>query len=510
VSTDRKESLPYDELLARIKDVSLLRTTAAILGWDQETMMPPGGVEHRSLQMAQIARLAHDRFTDPRLGELLDDCEADTNLTADPASDSAAVLRETRRTYDRATRLPSDLVEETARTRSIAHHHWQEARAESDFEKFRPWLEKNIDLARRAAAAYGWADGEEAWDALAEGYEPGMRARDIEGVFIPLRDRLQNLIGDLVAGPRRPSTEFTKVAVPVDEQRAFVPKVADKMGFDFTRGRIDISVHPFCSGTSPGDVRITTRFREDAFADALTATMHEAGHGLYEQGLLPEHTGTPLGRYVSLGIHESQSRMWENFVGRSEPFWRWCMPRVQEAFAGAFDHLTPQDAYEAVNTVTPSFIRVEADEATYNMHIMVRFELERLLMSGQLDAVDVPHEWNLRYKEYLGVDVRSDRLGCLQDTHWSGASFGYFPTYTLGNLYAAQFFETILDDIPSLHDEFARGDFSSLKSWLNERIHVHGGRYPPAELCERVTGTPLSADALLRHLERKLRPLYGV
>jgi carboxypeptidase Taq len=238
--------------------------------------------------------------------------------------------------------------------------------------------------------------------------------------------------------------------------------------------------------------------------------MHEAGHGLYEQGLLPEHTGTPLGRYASLGLHESQSRMWENFVGRSAPFWEWCLPRVKAAFGAAFDDVSPQDAYEAVNTVTPSFIRVEADEATYNMHIMVRFELERLMMSGELDAVDVPHEWNRRYKEYLGVDVPNDRLGCLQDTHWSGASFGYFPTYTLGNLYAAQLFEKILDDIPGLHDEFARGDFSSLKSWLNENIHRHGGRYLPSDLCKRVTGKELSADALLRHLERKLRPLYGV
>jgi len=500
----------YDELLAKIKDANLLRSTASILSWDQECMMPPGGVEHRSLQMAQIAGLAHQRFTDPRIGELLAECEADDELTSDPASEQAAVLRELRRGYDRSTKLPADLVQEAARTRSIAHHHWQQAREESDFDKFRPWLEKNIDLARRVAEAYGWADGEEPWDALAEGYEPGMRARQIEGVFTPLRDRLQNLIADLTSGPRRPSTRFLEIAVPTGEQRAFVPQIAEQMGFDFERGRIDISVHPFCSGTNPGDVRITTRFRDDAFADALTATMHEAGHGLYEQGLLPEHTGTPLGRAASLGIHESQSRMWENFVGRSLPFWEWCMPRVRDAFGSAFDDVTPQDAYEAVNTVSPDFIRVEADEATYNMHIMVRFELERLMMSGELVAADLPDEWNRRYKEYLGVDVPNDRVGCLQDTHWSGASFGYFPTYTLGNLYAAQFFEKILEDVPGLHEEFARGDLSSLKSWLNENIHKHGGRYQPADLCERVTGKALSADPLLRHLERKLRPLYGV
>jgi carboxypeptidase Taq len=500
----------YEELIAKIKDASLLRTTAAILSWDQECMMPPGGVEHRSLQMAQIAGLSHQRFTDPRIGELLAECEADDSLTSDPDGEPAAIIRELRRGYDRSTKLPADLVQEAARTRSIAHHHWQEARENSDFDAFRPWLEKNIDLARRMAEAYGWAADEEPWDALAEGYESGMRAKQIEEVFTPLRDRLQNLIAQLMEGPRRPSTAFNEIPVPVDQQRAFVPTIAEQMGFDFQRGRIDISVHPFCSGTNPGDVRITTRFRDDAFSDALTATMHEAGHGLYEQGLLPENTGTPLGRAASLGVHESQSRMWENFVGRSEPFWEWCLPKVRDAFGAAFDGITPQDAYEAVNTVNPDFIRVEADEATYNMHIMVRFELERLMMSGELDAADLPEEWNRRYKEYLGVDVPNDRLGCLQDTHWSGASFGYFPTYTLGNLYAAQFFEKILEDIPGLHDEFTRGDFSSLKSWLNENIHRHGGRYQPADLCERVTGKPLSADPLLRHLERKLQPLYGV
>jgi carboxypeptidase Taq len=499
----------YEELVAKIQDASLLRGTAAVLGWDQETMMPSGGVEYRSRQLAQLAKLNHEWFTHPRIGELLAECEADSELTGDKHSDAGANVREVRRNYDRATKVPADLVEEFARTRSIAHHHWQEARAESDFDKFRPWLEKNISLARRVAEAYGWTKDEEPWDALAEGFEAGMRAKNVEEVFMPLRDRLQGLINDLVSGSRRPATEFAHVKLPIDQQRAFVPTVAEQMGFDFDRGRIDISVHPFCSGTNPGDVRITTRFREDGFADALTATMHESGHGLYEQGLPAEHNGTPLGRAVSLGIHESQSRMWENFVGRSEPFWTWCLPKVQSFFGEPMSGFTPRDAYEALNVVEPSFIRVEADEATYNMHIMVRFELERVLMNGELNAADLPTEWNRRYKEYLGVDVPNDRLGCLQDTHWSGGSFGYFPTYTLGNLYAAQLFEKILADITDLYDGFAEGDFSALKSWLNENIHAHGARFTSAELCERVTGKPLSADPLLRHLEEKLRPLYG-
>jgi carboxypeptidase Taq len=500
----------YEELITRIREVGILSSTGGLLSWDQETHMPPGGVEHRSKQMSQIAKLAHQWGTDPRIGELIAECEADKELTSDPSSDAGANLRELRKRYDRATKLPDDLVAERAQTRAIATHHWQEARQKADFDLFHPWLEKNIALARRTAECYGWADGEEPWDALAEGYESGMRAKGVEEVFTPLRDQLQALIADLVAGPKTPSSEFAKVKLPIDAQKAFVRDVIDAMGFDFSRGRIDDSTHPFCGGTCVDDVRLTNRFRDDGLVDSLGGGMHEAGHGLYEQGLPAEHDLTPLGSAVSLGIHESQSRMWENFVGRSEAFWRWAHPRVQETFGSAVAHLSGRDMYEAMNQVEPSFIRVEADEATYNLHIMVRFELERVLMNGELDAKDLPLEWNRRYKEYLGVDVSNDALGCLQDIHWSGGSFGYFPTYTLGNLYAAQIFEKVLDDIPTLYDSFAKGDFSPLKTWLNENIHTHGSRYEAAELCERATSEPLSAEPLLRHLEGKLRPLYGV
>lgn len=501
-------SAAYDELITRVKDASLLGSAAGILSWDQQVMMPPGGIELRSRQMAQLSGLVHERSTDPRIGELLAECEADPELTSDPHSDSSANLREIRREYDRDTKLPGDLVEEIARTTSLAEHEWATARERSDFSLFQPWLEKNLALHRRAAECYGWGPDEEPWDALAEGYEPGMRARDIEAVFTPLRDSLQALVSDLTTAPRTPSGAIHEISLPIDDQAALVRKVAEAMGFDFSRGRIDPTVHPFCSGTHPGDVRITTRYAENKFFDALGSTMHEAGHGLYEQGLSVEHNGTPLGHAVSLGIHESQSRMWENFVGRSLPFWKWCLPEVQKAFGDTVSHLTLDDAYEGMNLVRPDFIRVEADEATYNLHIMVRFELERVLMSGELDAADLPHEWNRRYKEYLGVDVPDDARGCLQDVHWSAGLFGYFPTYTLGNLYAAQLFDKALDDIPDLYDSFAVGDFSPLKTWLNTNVHAHGGRYLPAELCERVTGKPLGAEPLLRHLN-DLRALYG-
>jgi carboxypeptidase Taq len=503
-------SKSYEELIAKTTEVALLGTTAGLLHWDQETYMPPRGIDHRAKQLAQVAGLAHKWATDERIGELLSKCEADSDLTSDPHADPAANLREIRKGYDRATKLPNELVVERTKTRSIATHHWQEARKNDDFDLFRPWLEKNVELARRTAECYGWAEGEEPWDALAEGYETGMRAKNVERVFTPLRDELQTLIGELMSGPRAPSGEFRSLVLPIEEQKAFVREVIEAMGFDFTRGRTDLSTHPFCGGTCVDDVRLTNRFRDDGLVDSLAGGMHEAGHGLYEQGLPREHDLTPLGTAASLGVHESQSRMWENFVGRTEAFWRWAHPKVKSRFGAAVADLSARDMYEAMNHVEPSLIRVEADEATYNLHIMVRFELERVLMNGELAAADVPNEWNRRYKEYLGVDVPNDTLGCLQDIHWSGGSFGYFPTYTLGNLYAAQIFEKVLEDIPGLYGSFERGDFSPLKSWLNENLHRHGSRYEPAELCEVATGKPLSPEALLRHLESKLRPLYGV
>ncbi|HVL79982.1 MAG TPA: carboxypeptidase M32 [Actinomycetota bacterium] len=497
---------PYDELLTLLREASLLGGTASILSWDQETMMPSAAVGYRAQQMAQLSGLIHRMATDPRIGELLDRCEADDDMTSDP--DAAAILRETRHHYERATKLPAELVTERAEVRARAQHEWQEARQDDDFERFRPWLERNLELARRVADHYGWEA--EPWDALADGYERGMTAASVEAVFTPLRDRLRELLATLMDGPRRPDERFAAHELPVDAQRAFVRRVAERIGFDFSRGRLDESTHPFCGGSHRDDVRMTTRFRPDGFLDSLAATMHEAGHGIYEQGIPSELMLTPIGGAASLGIHESQSRMWENQVGRSEGFWRWCWPLVEEHFGSAVDGFTWEAAHHAANVVRPSLIRVEADEATYNMHIMIRFELERALMNGSLAAADVPDAWNERYREYLDVEVPDDTRGCLQDIHWAFGGFGYFPTYTLGNLYCAQLFEAACEQVPGLVEGFARGEFGPLKQWLNDNVHAHGGRHEPKDLCERVTGKPLSADPLLRHLEGKLRPLYGV
>ena len=510
MSTTAIASTAYDDLVRHMQDADLLRGTAGILGWDQEVKMPKGGVEFRSRQLAQLARLRHERVTAPQVDEWLFACENDRDLMSDPTSVAAVNVREWRHDYDRQTRLPAELVEEEATLASKGQHTWADARKNNDFASFAPVLERIVDLLRRKAECYGWAEGGEPWDALAEDYEPGCTAKDVEVVFTPLRERLQGLLDRLMGSSTPPSNTFNETALPLDQQRRFVEDILKRIGFDMNRGRLDTSTHPFCSGSHCNDVRLTTRFHESNVNDALGSTMHEAGHGIYEQGLLATHIGTPMGNSVSLGIHESQSRMWENQVGRSRAFWEWAYPQLGEYFGDALKACSFDDIYGAVNIVKPDFIRVEADEATYNMHIMVRFEIERAILRGDLAVKDIPAVWNEKYKEYLGLDVPNDPKGCLQDIHWSMTAMGYFPTYTLGNLYAAQFYEAACDAIPDLDAQFARGEFDALRTWLNDNIHAHGRRYRAAQLCEHVTGKPLSADPLLRHLEGKLAPIYGV
>lgn len=503
-------STTYQDLIAVARDAQLLGGTASLLGWDQQVKMPAAGLAYRSRQLSQLARLHHELVTSPRFGELLGECEADSVLMSDPLSPEAVNVRELRRDYDRKTKLPVELVAEEAELASLGEHTWAEARKDADFSQFAPTLTRIIDLLKRKAECYGWAAGGEPWDALAEDYEPGATARDIEAVFTPLRDRLQRFLQELMDAPKPPSNAFNELPLPIEKQQEFVRYVAEAIGFEFHRGCLDVSTHPFCSGSHCNDIRLTTRFHEQNVNDALGSTMHESGHGIYEQGLPQAHIGTPMSDAVSLGIHESQSRMWENEVGRSRAFWNWCYPKLREYFGDAVRGLDIETVYAGVNIVKPDFIRVEADEATYNMHVMVRFEIERAIMKGELPVKDIPGVWNAKYKEYLGLDVPNDAKGCLQDIHWSMASMGYFPTYTLGNLYCAQFFEKAKEEMPDLMQQFERGEFSTLKRWLNEKIHCHGRRYRAAELCEVVTGKPLSADPLMRSLEAKLRPIYGI
>ncbi len=501
----------YTEMTSLLREASTLGSVGALLGWDQETYMPPGAGRARAEQSSVIARLTHEKRTDPRLGELIRACEEDPEIS-DPSSETGANIRCIRRDFDKATKVPGDLVAELARTGSEAQDLWKHAREKSDFAAFAPALTKMLDLTRRKAECLGVTSGGELYDALLDEYEPDARASEIEAVFLPLRDRLSAFIADIRENGTPPRVDFTRREVPVEKQHAFGRAVVSALGFDFGAGRLDTTTHPFCSGMAAGDTRLTTRYAPDNFADALSSTMHEAGHGLYEQGLPKSgpFAGTPLADDVSLGIHESQSRMWENSVGRSRAFWAWALPLANRHFGGVFDDIDVDTMVPAMNTCTPSLIRVESDEPTYNLHVMIRFGLERSMIKGELAVADLPGAWNEQYKRLLGVDVPDDRRGCLQDVHWSFGLIGYFPTYSLGNLYAAQLWETINEQIPDLDARMERGEFGALLGWLRENIHKHGRRYTARELCERATGKALSADPLMRHLERRVRPAYGL
>ncbi len=503
-------STSFDQLAEHLRQAATLESIGSLLNWDQETYMPAAAAACRADQAALVSALTHERMAAPRLGELLSACERDPSLTGDPHSPIARNLREIRRDYDRDTKLPTELVAELARVGSQAQEVWKDARAKSDFAMFRPWLEKMLKLSAQKAQCLRTSSHGELYDALLDLYEPGATAAQIESVFTPLAERLGGLLRELGSRSRHPSSAVLNVPFDHARQHDLGQFVLRAMGFDFDAGRLDVTTHPFCSGMAPGDTRLTTRYKDQGWTNALYSSMHEGGHGLYEQGLpkLGQAFGTPLSQAISLGIHESQSRMWENFVGRSREFWSWLMPHAQKFAGGSLSGFSAEDAYKAVNQAKPSLIRVDADEATYNLHVLVRFRLERALLKGDLAVKDLPGEWNAAYKKHLGIDVPSDKVGCLQDVHWSFGLIGYFPTYTLGNLYAAQFWETINSDIPNLSSLIERGEFGPLKSWLNQKIHAHGRRFLASELCQDITGKPLSADPFMRYLEGKLRAVY--
>ena len=504
------ESTAYGELLGLLREGATLASAISILGWDQETQMPPHASPLRAEQMAVLSALAHERRTSARLGDLLAACEADPALAADPLA--AANLRAIRRDYDRATRLPPELVREMAETSSRAMHVWRDAREKNDVAMFSPWLEKTVGLVRTAAGLLGYPEGGEPYDALLDTYEPGMTTAEITRIFASLRAGLAPLIRAVAESGVRPDTAWQQARIAVARQVEFNRALVRRMGFDLDGGRLDESAHPFCDGIGPGDTRLTTRYAEDQFASALASTLHETGHALYEQGLpKTERFGQPLAEAASTGIHESQSRMWENFVGRSRPFWAWALPELRAAFGSPeLDALDVETAYRGMNVVEPNLIRIESDEATYNLHIMLRFDLERALLSGDLAVADLPAAWNDRIRADLGLTVPDDARGCLQDIHWSMGSFGYFPTYTLGNLYAAQLWVTLRQALPGLDDDLRRGEFGGLLAWLREHVHVHGRRYTAPELCERVTGRRLGHEPLLDYLRARIEPIYGL
>lgn len=498
----------YDELIKHLRRTALLRSCANLLSWDEQTYLPPSGGEFRAEQLALLAGMAHERTTSPRIGELLE-ALSDPEALGGAHSPAAANVREARRHYHRATRLPRRLVEELSRITTLSQQAWVQARKAQDFQQFRPWLEQVVTLKREEAQAVGWGDGVP-YDALLDDFEPGMTAEQVRSVFNPLRERLVELAGAIRDSGRHPEESILTREYPIDRQREFSLRAATAIGFDFEAGRLDIAAHPFCSGIGPGDCRLTTRYDERHFPGAFFGTLHEAGHGMYEQGLSREAFGTALGEPASLGIHESQSRMWENLVGRSRSFWRHFYPQAQQVFPEALGTTSLDDFHASINDVRSSWIRVEADEVTYNLHIMLRFDLEQPLISGDLQPADVPGVWNEAFQRYFGMTPPNDALGCLQDVHWSAGLIGYFPTYALGNMYAAQFFDAARAELGDLDDQFARGEFAPLLGWLRKEIHSRGLQYRAAELVQVVTGRDLSSEPLLNHLNSRFRPLYGL
>lgn len=491
----------YQDLIQRWKEANLLGSCAELLAWDERTLLPKGGANHRAEQLALLARLSHQMQTDPRIGELLNEAQSEADTI------ESANVREIKRMYDRAVKLPASLVEELARVSVKAQQAWEQSRKEDDFAQFQPWLEKIVDLKRQEAKAIGYQTVP--YDALLEDYEPGATTAEITELFRELRTELVKLLEEIHASGKKAPVEILKRNYPVELQEQLSKEAATAIGFDFNSGRIDRTTHPFCCGIGPGDCRITTRYNQNFFNESFFGTLHEAGHGIYEQGLSADDFGTPVGSACSLGMHESQSRLWENQVGRSSAFWDFFFPKAKAMFPDALKDVSPNDFVFAINEVNPSFIRVEADETTYNLHIILRFELEQALVSGDLAPADVPGAWNEKHEQLLGLIPPNHALGCLQDIHWSGGGIGYFPTYTLGNLYSAQLMEKARQDLGDLEDQFRRGELAPLKGWLNEKIHQPGHRWPASELCRRVTGESLSVRPLIAYLRQKYAPFYG-
>jgi carboxypeptidase Taq len=497
----------YQELVRRGKEVAIIGSCAGLLGWDERTYMPRGGASSRAEQMAYMAGLAHQKSTDPKIGEILSELEK-SPLMKDEFSDSAVNIRETRHDYDKIVKIPQKLVEEISHTTTMAQGIWVQARAESNYPKFLPWLEKVIKLELELANCLGYK--KEAYDALLDNYEPGATYESIGKAFADLRKELVPLVAAIKNSSRKPDLSIIERNYPVDRQALFGQSGAIAIGLNFQAGRLDITTHPFCSGIAPGDTRITTRYNPNHLGQAFFGILHESGHGIYDQGLDSAHYGMPRGESVSLGIHESQSRTWENQVGRGKPFWKHFFPRAQQMFPEALGSVNFDDFYFAINDVRPSLIRVEADEVTYNLHILLRFELEYALLKGDLLPKDLPGAWNEKFKQFFGIVPPNDAEGCLQDVHWSAGYIGYFPTYSLGNLYSAQFFAKAKEDIKDLDAQFAAGNYSELKSWLNKNIHTHGKRYRAEKLVQVVTGKPLSHQPLMTYLKAKYGELYGL
>lgn len=492
-----------DELKAYLTELTHLKSALAVLQWDAEVHMPLGGVTRRAQTISYLTQLLHEKFLHPDFERLLNESEQGR-----VDEHEQAMIAEVRREFDREKKLPTSFVTELAHLTAEATHVWAAARKKSDFTLFAPTLEKIVTLKQQEAELVGFSKSP--YDALLDTYEPYLTCDDIFIVFEELKDFLIPFVKKIAAAPVQSDSQLLRGTFAADQQKEFNQMASALIGFDFQNGRLDSSAHPFSIGFHPDDVRITTRYDEYDVLSALMASLHEAGHGMYEQGLSRDHFGTPLGESASMGIHESQSRLWENMVGRSRPFWEFLYPRLQMAFPRPFRAVSFEDFYRALNRVHLSPIRVEADEVTYNLHIILRFEIEKQLIEGSIRVGELPDIWRGKMNDYFGLNTTNDAEGVLQDIHWSNGLFGYFPTYTLGNLYSAQLFAAAEKQIADLPGQMARGEFSLLREWLRTNIHTHGKRFSASDLIQAASGESLTSQYFIEYLTQKYSAIYAL
>jgi len=496
------------ETLGRLKsilaEVSDLDSATALLSWDQQTYMPPGGVIARGNQIGTLSSLGHSKFISEEVGKLLEDLKTYAE-SLDPESNDACLIEVTARDYRKQTKVPSDFVAEFSRITVVAHGAWEEARINDDFSHFQPHLEKIVEMKRQYADFF--APYDHVYDPLLDDFEPGMKTAEVQKIFTTLRPKQVELIKAI---SEKPEVDNSFLHQPFDEQKQwdFGERVITKYGYDWNRGRQDKAAHPFTTNFSVGDVRITTRVDSNFLNPALFGTLHEGGHAIYEQGVSQDLERTPLAGGASLAIHESQSRMYENLLGRSYDFWVYFYPKLQDTFSTELGNVDLDTFYKGINKVEPSLIRVEADEATYNLHVMLRLELEIALMEGKLQVADLPTAWNERMEDYLGIIPPNDADGILQDVHWSAGILGYFPTYLLGNLVSNQLWEKINKDIPGLSSQIQGGNFKELLAWLRENVHQHGSKFKPQVLVNRIVGSGIKPEAYLKYLNDKFGAIY--
>lgn len=496
-----------EQLKQHLYQFSNLGFASAVLGWDQEVYMPDGGVEARGEAQATLGSLAHEIFISEETGKLLEAAEAEV-ADLDYDSDEASLVRVARRAYDKQTKIPTELVAEMARVTSQAFVAWRQAREANNYPHFQPHLQKIVDLNVRVADILGY--DEHPYDALLDTFEPDVTTAQVTRLFGDLKAGLVPLIREIAERGKPVDDSFFLKDYDESKQWDLTMAILRDIGYDFARGRQDKAPHPFTIHFSCNDVRVTTRIYKNRPLSAIFSSVHEGGHALYEQGIPVAFERTPLSGGATLGLHESQSRMWENLVGRSRPFWQYLLPIMRAFFPEQLAGRDLAQVYRAVNRVEPSLIRVEADEVTYNLHIFVRFELEQALVKGDLKVADVPEAWNAKYEEYLGLTPPSDTEGCLQDIHWSHGTIGYFPTYALGNLISAQLFNRAKADIPGLEEGFARGEFLPLLGWLRKHVHAHGAKFTAPELIQRELGEEIQAQPLLDYMRAKYTEIYDL